>query len=84
MKSRQPDASAKDIEKGEAQWQELVSLASQFMIRRTADVLSKYLPPKTEYILFCKPTTAQASVYRNVLSSPVFTAALGNSELPCS
>ena len=80
MKSRQPDASAKDIEKGEAQWQELVSLASQFMIRRTADVLSKYLPPKTEYILFCKPTTAQASVYRNVLSSPVFTAALGNSE----
>jgi DNA repair and recombination protein RAD54B len=50
------------------------------MIRRTADVLAKYLPPKSEYILFCKPTAVQSSVYTNVLKSPFFSAALGNSE----
>ena len=80
MRSRQPDASESELEKGEARWKELVSLTSQFMIRRTADVLSKYLPPKTEHIVFCQPTKAQAEAYRAVLSSPIFTVALGNSD----
>ncbi|KAF2497272.1 putative dsDNA-dependent ATPase [Lophium mytilinum] len=80
MRGRQPEATAKDHEKGEARWQELVSIAGQFMIRRTADVLAKYLPPKSEYILFCKPTPVQSTVYTNVLKSPFFSAALGNTE----
>ncbi len=80
MRSRQPDASESELEKGEGRWKELVSLTSRFMIRRTADVLSKYLPPKTEHIVFCKPTRAQAEAYRAVLSSPIFTVALGNSD----
>ncbi|KAH9869923.1 hypothetical protein J1614_006844 [Plenodomus biglobosus] len=78
MRSRQPDASESELEKGEARWKELVSLTSQFMIRRTADVLAKYLPPKTEHIVFCKPTKGQAEAYRNILASPIFSAALGN------
>ncbi|KAJ4346254.1 helicase [Ascochyta clinopodiicola] len=81
LRSRQPDASESDLEKGEARWQELVSLTSQFMIRRTADVLSKYLPPKTEHIVFCRPTKAQAEAYRSILSSPLFTAAYGNMDM---
>ncbi|KAF9695578.1 hypothetical protein EKO04_006573 [Ascochyta lentis] len=81
LRSRQPDASESELEKGEARWQELVSLTSQFMIRRTADVLSKYLPPKTEHIVFCRPTKAQAEAYRSILSSPLFTAAYGNMEM---
>ncbi|KAJ8116893.1 hypothetical protein OPT61_g1782 [Boeremia exigua] len=81
LRSRQPDASESEIEKGEARWQELVSLTSQFMIRRTADVLSKYLPPKTEHIVFCRPTKAQAEAYRSILSSPLFTAAYGNMDM---
>lgn len=81
VRSRQPNASEADVEKGEAQWKELVSLTGQFMIRRTAEVLSKYLPPKTEHIVFCKPTAAQASAYRSVLSSPIFAVALGNTDM---
>ncbi|KAJ4376659.1 helicase [Didymella sp. IMI 355093] len=81
LRSRQPDASESELEKGEARWQELASLTSKFMIRRTADVLSKYLPPKTEHIVFCRPTKAQAEAYRSILSSPLFTAAYGNMDM---
>ncbi|ORY13846.1 DNA repair and recombination protein RAD26 [Clohesyomyces aquaticus] len=80
MRSRQPNASEEELEKGEARWKELTTLTSRFMIRRTAEVLAKYLPPKTEHIVFCKPTPAQADAYRAILSSPIFTVALGNTD----
>lgn len=80
VRSRQPEATRKDIEKGEARGEELRELTSQFMLRRTADILAKYLPPKGEYVLFCSPTPTQANFYRHVLASPVFQSALGNSE----
>ena len=71
VRSRQPDATAKEIERGEARSAELAELTAIFMLRRTSDILAKYLPPKTETVLFCRPTSVQASVYRTVLSSPV-------------
>lgn len=80
MKSRQPGAHSKEVEKGEARSEELAELTAMFILRRTADILSKYLPPKTEYVLLCRPTSVQASVYRHVLASPLFQTALGNSE----
>ncbi|MCJ1305366.1 helicase [Hypocenomyce scalaris] len=80
VKSRQPGAIKKDIEKGEARSEELASLTAMFILRRTAEILSKYLPPKTEYVLFCRPTSAQAAVYKHVLASPAFQSALGNPE----
>lgn len=80
VRSRQPSASKKDLEKGEAKSQELASLTSMFILRRTADVLLKYLPPKTEYVLFCRPTAAQASTYQHVLACPAFQGALGSPE----
>lgn len=80
VRSRQPDATRKDIEKGEARNEELRELTSKFILRRTADILAKYLPPKTEYVLFCNPTPTQANIYRNVLASPMFQCAIGNSE----
>ncbi|KAL4975639.1 SNF2 family N-terminal domain-containing protein [Aspergillus desertorum] len=80
VRSRQPEATEKDIEKGNAKNEELRELTSQFMLRRTADILAKYLPPKTEYVLFCKPTNTQAKIYQKVLSSPVFQGAVGSSE----
>jgi DNA repair and recombination protein RAD54B len=80
VKSRQPEATKKEIEKGEARNEELRELTSKFMLRRTADILAKYLPPKSEYVLFCNPTSTQANIYKNVLASPVFQCAIGNSE----
>ena len=80
VKSRQPHASRKDKEKGEAREEELQNLTSMFILRRTAEILAKHLPPKTEYVIFCNPTPSQADIYRHVLASPVFQSALGNSE----
>ena len=79
-KSRQPEATSKEKEKGEAASEELGDRTSAFILRRTADILSKYLPSKTECVLVCRPTSTQASVYRHVLASPLFQSALGNSE----
>ncbi|QGA18342.1 hypothetical protein EYB26_006026 [Talaromyces marneffei] len=80
VRSQQPEATMRDIEKGEARGEELRELTSMFILRRTADVLSKYLPPKTEYVILCNPTSVQASIYRHVLGSPIFQSALGNTE----
>ena len=80
MKGRQPGAIQKDVDKGTEKAEELASLTNIFILRRSADILSKYLPQKTEYILFCRPTSAQASLYQHVLASPVFQSALGNPE----
>lgn len=80
VRSRQPEATKKDIEKGESRSEELRELTSKFILRRTADILSKYLPPKSEYVLFCKPTRTQANIYKAVLQSPMFQTAMGNAE----
>lgn len=80
MRSRQPNASQKDIDRGEEASAELARTTSPFILRRTADILAHYLPPKTEYVLFCNPTPEQASIYRQVLKSPMFVNALGSSE----
>ncbi|KAA8568379.1 hypothetical protein MFRU_029g00970 [Monilinia fructicola] len=80
LKSRQPGATESDIEKGTAREEELAELTKLFILRRNASILAKYLKPKTEYVLFCKPTQAQAEVYQHVLASPVFGRVLGSSE----
>lgn len=80
VKSRQPGASAKEIEKGTARGEELSRLTKLFILRRTAEILSKYLPPKTEYVLFCKPTASQAEIYHHVLQSPIFGKVVGSPE----
>jgi DNA repair and recombination protein RAD54B len=77
LRSRQPGASAEDLEKGESRNQELAELTSPFILRRTAEILSKYLPTKTEYVVFCRPTTKQASIYRKIIASPAFGTAFG-------
>jgi DNA repair and recombination protein RAD54B len=80
LKGRQPNASNTDIEKGEARSEELARLVGQFVLRRTSEVIAQYLPPKTETVLFCRPTTAQAALYRAVLESPTFSSIIGSSE----
>ncbi|KAI4275497.1 MAG: hypothetical protein LQ337_003180 [Flavoplaca oasis] len=80
-RGRQPAASSEDVEQGEECNRELIRLTSPFILRRTADVLARYLPMKTEHVLLCKPTKSQASLYRHILGNPAFHAAsLGNSD----
>jgi DNA repair and recombination protein RAD54B len=81
LKGRQPGACAKDQEKGEARNEELNDRTGKFILRRTAEILAKYLPPKTEYVLFCRPTKAQVSVYSNVIGSVIISDAVGSPAL---
>lgn len=78
MKSRQPGAAEKDLEKGEARSEELANLTGKFILRRTAEILDKYLPPKTEYVVFCRPTDAQRQIYRTIISTQAFATALNS------
>ncbi|ORY82616.1 SNF2 family N-terminal domain-domain-containing protein [Protomyces lactucae-debilis] len=70
LKARQPEASEHDKEKGAARSAELARLTEQFILRRTADILSKYLPAKTELVLFCKPTPLQVQLHKQLVEAP--------------
>ncbi|KAG8782082.1 helicase [Ceratobasidium sp. 428] len=67
LKSRSPEASAKDIELGTARASQLNEITKSFVLRRTADILTNYLPPKTEYVLFVQPTALQLAVFQKIL-----------------
>jgi SNF2 family DNA or RNA helicase len=54
---------------GSERSRELARVASQFVLRRTQRILDKYLPPKTESIVFCNPTECQLSMYSHILRS---------------
>ena len=67
VRSKQPDATVEEIEDGKIRAEELNELTSAFILRRTQDVISKFLPPKTEMILFCRPTQLQSYIYEKAL-----------------
>ena len=68
VRSKQPDASEEETEEGKMRAEELNALTSNFILRRTQDVISKFLPPKTEMVLFCRPTPLQSYVYEQALT----------------
>lgn len=81
IKSRQPEATQEELDQGKEQSEELASITAQFILRRTSDVLAKYLPPKTEYVVFCRPTKGQVAVYNALLSGSAIGTALNNSAM---
>ena len=80
LRSRQPGATSKDVEKGTAKSEELATITSSFILRRTAELIAKFLPPKAEYVLLCQPTAVQIDAYRAVLQSSAFSGILGSPE----
>lgn len=80
IKSRQPEAMKKDIEKGTKRSTELSRLTRLFTLRRTAATLDKYLPPKTDTVLFCKPTPQQTRLYKELLESNMIRSCLGSAD----
>ncbi|KAK7054769.1 DNA-dependent ATPase protein rad54 [Paramarasmius palmivorus] len=72
------DASASDQVKAESEkkLKELGGLVTKFIIRRTNDLLSKYLPVKYEHVVFCGLSDFQLSLYRLFISSPEIKALL--------
>lgn len=56
-------------ELGERRAVELSCLTGRFILRRTQEVINKYLPPKIENVVFCQPVALQTELYRKLLSS---------------
>uniref|UniRef100_A0A8C9A4N6 DNA repair and recombination protein RAD54B n=1 Tax=Prolemur simus TaxID=1328070 RepID=A0A8C9A4N6_PROSS len=67
--SREPSASEEEKELGERRATELTCLTGLFILRRTQEVINKYLPPKIENVVFCRPTALQIELYRKLLNS---------------
>ncbi|KAI9064431.1 DNA repair protein, SNF2 family [Trametes sanguinea] len=76
IRGRDADASDADKAECEKKLKELGSLVQKFIIRRTNDLLSKYLPVKYEQVVFCKLSDFQLSLYRLFISSPEIQALL--------
>lgn len=64
--AQQPNAAVSEKEIGTSRASELNRINSLFTLRRTQDVIDKYLPPKVENVIFCQPSEVQISVYEGL------------------
>ncbi|XP_040326035.1 DNA repair and recombination protein RAD54-like isoform X2 [Panthera pardus] len=67
LKSRDAAASEADRQLGEERLRELTSIVNRCLIRRTSDILSKYLPVKIEQVVCCRLTSLQTELYKKFL-----------------
>uniref|UniRef100_A0A665T022 RAD54 like n=1 Tax=Echeneis naucrates TaxID=173247 RepID=A0A665T022_ECHNA len=67
LRGRDADASERDREVGEEKLKELISIVNRCLIRRTSDILSKYLPVKIEQVVCCRLTPLQTELYKHFL-----------------
>jgi len=74
VRSKQPDAHPEEVEFGNEKMQELNSITEQFILRRTQDIISRYLPPKTECVIFCQMTAVQAWLFERLQDSLDYSA----------
>jgi DNA repair and recombination RAD54-like protein len=70
LRGRDADGTEVDVQKGEEKLKELGGIVNKFIIRRTNDILSKYLPVKYEHVVFCNLSPFQLALYRHFVSSP--------------
>jgi DNA repair and recombination protein RAD54B len=69
IKSRIPNCTKKALERGQKANFALQEISSGILLRRTADILDKFLPPKYEEVVFCSPSALQVRIYQRILGS---------------
>ncbi|EST06891.1 Helicase, C-terminal [Kalmanozyma brasiliensis GHG001] len=69
IRSRAKHCSPHDKATGKARLSALMVITKDIILRRTADLLSKFLPPKKEMVLFCSPSQEQIRIYQSILGS---------------
>ncbi|KAL8821715.1 MAG: hypothetical protein Q9223_000289 [Gallowayella weberi] len=70
LRGRDAAGSDVDRQKGDIAVTELLALVNKFIIRRTNDILSKYLPVKYEHVVFCNLAPFQQDLYNHFIQSP--------------
>ena len=70
LRGRDAAGSDADRQKGDERLRELLELVNKFIIRRTNDILSKYLPVKYEHVVFCNIAPFQMDLYNHFIKSP--------------
>jgi len=76
LKGRDAAGTDADRQKGDDCLKELLTIVNKFIIRRTNDILSKYLPVKYEHVVFCNLAPFQLDLYNYFISSPDIKALL--------
>ncbi|KAF9972909.1 DNA-dependent ATPase protein rad54 [Actinomortierella ambigua] len=69
LRGRDADASDKEQELSNQKLGELSGVVSKFIIRRTNDILTKYLPTKFEHVVFCRLSPMQLDLYNHFINS---------------
>ena len=70
LRGRDAAGTDEDQRKGNERLAELLALVNKFIIRRTNDILSKYLPVKYEHVVFCNLAPFQLDLYNHFIQSP--------------
>ena len=70
LRGRDAAGTDADQKKGNERLAELLALVNKFIIRRTNDILSKYLPVKYEHVVFCNLAPFQLDLYKHFIQSP--------------
>jgi DNA repair and recombination protein RAD54 and RAD54-like protein len=76
LKGRDASASDAEIARGDEKLGDLLGTVNKFIIRRTNDILSKYLPVKYEHVVFVSLSPLQKALYHHFLTSPEITKLL--------
>ncbi|BCS24426.1 DNA-dependent ATPase RAD54 [Aspergillus puulaauensis] len=70
LKGRDAAGTEEDRKKGDERLVELSGIVNKYIIRRTNDILSKYLPVKYEHVVFCNLSQFQLGLYKHFIDSP--------------
>eukprot|EP01119_Soliformovum_irregulare_P006693 TRINITY_DN1899_c0_g1_i2.p1 TRINITY_DN1899_c0_g1~~TRINITY_DN1899_c0_g1_i2.p1 ORF type:complete len:857 (+),score=246.36 TRINITY_DN1899_c0_g1_i2:279-2573(+) len=81
VNSRESSASKQLKKEGEARSAHLANLTNTFILRRTASIMCKYLPPKIEHVVFCQLSQLQVEIYKKYLTQ--YHDSLFNEALSC-
>ena len=76
LKGRDAAASDSEVTKGNERLTELLGTVNKFIIRRTNDILTKYLPVKYEHVVFCHLAPFQLDLYNYFIKTPSIQALL--------
>uniref|UniRef100_UPI0037E8DD17 DNA repair and recombination protein RAD54B n=1 Tax=Semicossyphus pulcher TaxID=241346 RepID=UPI0037E8DD17 len=79
LRSRQPSCTEEERVLGEERAAELSRLTGMFILRRTQEIINRYLPPRLDWTLFCEPSPLQLELYEQLLCHRVFRACLQGS-----